>query len=92
MTLNERELRALAALRHYLERDDPVLARRLRTMRCGPTTTSLALFVLVAILVGFVFVGVGRGLDLTAVTAFGVLFAACVPIAGSVWFGRLNVA
>jgi hypothetical protein len=86
MTLNERELRALAELRHFLERDDPALARRLRTMRYGPTPTGLAVFVLVAILVGFLFVGIGRGLDVTAVTAFGVLFAACVPIAGGIWF------
>jgi hypothetical protein len=88
MTLNERELRALEQLRHFLERDDPRLARRLRTMSYCPTTSTSAVFALAATLVGFVIVGIGRGLDESALTTFGVLFALCVPIAGSMWFTR----
>lgn len=90
MTLDEHELRALEQLRHILELDDPKLARQLRDMRRGPTTSALAVFVLLATLVGFALVGVGRDLDLTAITAFGLAFALCVPILGGMWFSRLS--
>ena len=88
MTLNERESRALEQLRRFLEQDDPALARRPHSMRCGPTASGLALFVLTAILVGLVLIGIGQGLDLSALSTLGVL---CVPIGGSMWFGRLNL-
>jgi hypothetical protein len=92
MPLNDHESRALEQICHLLERDDPALARRLRSMRGGPTTTVLALFVLSTALIGLAAVGVGRGLDLSVLTASGVLFSLCGPVLGSVLIGRLRLS
>lgn len=92
MTLNERESRTLEQLRRLLEADDPRLARRLRTMSWGPTTSVLAVYVLATTLAGLLLVGLGRTVDQPALTTLGVLFALCAPIGATMWFGRPYLA
>lgn len=86
MRLSDWEKRELDRLARALERDDPLLARRLRTMAIEPASpTGMATFVLITTSIGFLLIGLGVRLNLDVCQVFGVLFATCVPLVGSVW-------
>lgn len=86
MRLSEWEEWELSRVARALERDDPRLAQQLRTMTVEPAASlTVASFVLVSSLIGFLLIGVGLDLGLTGCAVFGVVFATCVPVGGSVW-------